>query len=33
MTSGVWSKNPRSSEDFRMPLLDFDHTVCYIPTN
>lgn len=33
MRSDVWSKNPRSSEDFRMPLLDFDHTVCYIPTD
>jgi hypothetical protein len=33
MTSGVLSENPRSSEDFRMPLLDFDHTVCYIPTS
>jgi hypothetical protein len=26
-------EKPRSSEDFRMALLDFDHTVCYIPTN
>ena len=33
MRSDVWSKNLRSSEDFRMPLLDFDHTVCYIPTD